>query len=153
MCQYVACCKGKKWHALYKVFWLLMSCDDSKLSLSYIGAASYRLPPRSPFRGCLCKETFSLFLAVHYEVLFQQCHQQYQGEGPTGMLLIYPEHVVHIVEGCWELVEAVIRDCCDSKDRLVFLFPLSLSLFLSLSLPPSIPHSLYLLGNISFSLL
>lgn len=44
--------------------------------------------------------------------LFQQCHQQYQGEGPTGMLLIYPEHVVHIVEGCWELVEVVIRDSC-----------------------------------------
>lgn len=28
------------------------------------------------------------------------------------MLLIYPEHVVHIVEGCWELVEVVIRDSC-----------------------------------------
>ena len=33
------------------------------------------------------------------------------------MLLIYPEYVVHMIEGCWELVEAVIRDLCESSSR------------------------------------
>ena len=54
-----------------------------------------------------------LLVAAHYEGLFQQCHQKYQGEGPTGMLFIYPEHVVHMVEGSWELLAAVIRDSRD----------------------------------------
>ena len=87
---------------------------------------------------------FPLLLAAYYEALFQQCHQQYQGEGPTGMLLVYPEHVVHIMEGSWELVEAVIRDCCDSKDanRLVYVqFFLSLPLSIPPSFPPSLPPS------------
>ena len=75
---------------------------------------------------------FTLLLPAHYEALFQQCHQHYQGEGPTGMLLIFPEHVVHIMEGCWELVEAVIRDSCDMMDT-------SRSVYATLALPPSLP--------------
>ena len=84
----------------------------------------------------MCRGTFfTLLLPAHYEALFQQCHQHYQGEGPTGMLLIYPEHVVHIMEGCWELVEAVIRDSCDMMDT-------SRSVYATLALPPSLLHFL-----------
>ena len=47
---------------------------------------------------------------AHYEELFKLCHSQYQGEGPTGMLFIYPEHVVQMVECSWELIEVIVRD-------------------------------------------
>ena len=29
------------------------------------------------------------------------------------MLLVYPQHAVHIIEGSWELLTAVIRDSCE----------------------------------------
>lgn len=55
-----------------------------------------------------CVSTF--FRSVHYEQVFKQCHQKYQGQGPTGMLFVYPEHVVHMIECSWEIMEAIIRD-------------------------------------------
>ena len=34
----------------------------------------------------------------YYERLFKQFHSQLQGETFTGLLLVYPSHIVHIVE-------------------------------------------------------
>ena len=36
--------------------------------------------------------------SVHYEQLFRACSNQYQGEGPTGILLVYPQHCLHLIE-------------------------------------------------------
>ena len=37
-------------------------------------------------------------VSVHYEQLFRACSNQYQGEGPTGILLVYPQHCLHLLE-------------------------------------------------------
>ena len=43
------------------------------------------------------------FATAHYERLFKNIQSQVQGEAVTGLLLIYPVHVVHIVEvGCYD---------------------------------------------------
>lgn len=49
-------------------------------------------------------------IGVHYEKLFKSCQQRYQGEGPTGLLLVYPQHCVHLVESPWEIIVQVIAD-------------------------------------------
>ena len=49
-------------------------------------------------------------IGVHYEKLFKSCQQRYQGEGPTGLLLVYPQHCVHLVESPWEIIVQVISD-------------------------------------------
>lgn len=54
-------------------------------------------------------------IGVHYEKLFKACQQRYQGEGPTGLLLIYPQHCVHLIESPWEVITAVISDLCTMK--------------------------------------
>ena len=64
----------------------------------------------------LSLQLFSLSHPAHYEELFKGCHQLYQGEGPTGMLFVYPEHVVHMVECCWELIEAIVRDALNQEE-------------------------------------
>lgn len=46
----------------------------------------------------------------HYEKLFKSCHSKYQGDGPTGIILIYPQHCVHLLEAPFELINAVIID-------------------------------------------
>ena len=38
------------------------------------------------------------YISVHYEQLFRACSNQYQGEGPTGILLVYPQHCLHLLE-------------------------------------------------------
>ena len=38
------------------------------------------------------------------------CHSKYQGDGPTGIILIYPQHCVHLLEAPFELINAVIID-------------------------------------------
>ena len=47
---------------------------------------------------------------VHYDKLFQTCQSKFQGEGPTGMLLVFPHHCLHIMEGTWELINTVLAD-------------------------------------------
>ncbi|XP_065898692.1 testis-expressed protein 47-like [Dysidea avara] len=46
----------------------------------------------------------------HYEQLFRACSSQYQGEGPTGILLVYPQHCLHLVEAPSELLMDVVKD-------------------------------------------
>lgn len=47
--------------------------------------------------------------------MFKLCHTKYQGDGPTGILLIYPHHVVHLLEAPLELLQTVIIDL--DKDK------------------------------------
>lgn len=49
-------------------------------------------------------------IGAHYERLFKACRQKYQGENPSGILLIYPQHSVHVIEAPWELISAVVSD-------------------------------------------
>lgn len=49
-------------------------------------------------------------LTVHYEKLFKACQSKYQGEGPTGVLLVYPQHCVHLMEAPWEIVVDVVAN-------------------------------------------
>lgn len=55
-------------------------------------------------------------IGLHYEKLFKSCQQRYQGEGPTGLLLVYPQHCIHLIESPWEVVCAVVNDL-DSMQR------------------------------------
>ncbi|CAB4025684.1 testis-expressed protein 47-like [Paramuricea clavata] len=45
----------------------------------------------------------------YYERLFKQLHSQIQGETFTGLLLIYPSHIVHIVETSTNILQEVIK--------------------------------------------
>lgn len=49
-------------------------------------------------------------IGSHYEQLAKECQNRYQVDGPTGLLLVYPMHCVHILEATHEMVLAVIRD-------------------------------------------
>ena len=61
-------------------------------------------------------------IGVHYEKLFKSCQQRYQGEGPTGLLLVYPQHCVHLVESPWEIIVQVISDLNTmQKEQWVFI--------------------------------
>lgn len=46
----------------------------------------------------------------HYEKVFKTCSGKYQGDGPTGILLVYPQYCVHLLEAPAEIVNAVIVD-------------------------------------------
>jgi hypothetical protein len=37
-------------------------------------------------------------IGSHYEQLAKECQNRYQVDGPTGLLLVYPMHCVHILE-------------------------------------------------------
>ena len=64
-------------------------------------------PSSSLFPSCLL-----LFLLSQgqYKKLFESCQQHYQGEGPTGILLIYPQHCVHLIEAPWRVLRDVIHN-------------------------------------------
>lgn len=47
---------------------------------------------------------------MHYEKLFKACQSKYQGEGPTGILMVYPQHCVHLMEAPWEIVMDVVAN-------------------------------------------
>lgn len=75
----------------------------------------------------------TLIFSGHYEKIFKNCHLKYQGDGPTGILLIYPQHAIHCLEAPLELLNTVIADLEDiGKNK----YPLALHflIFFSLSL-------------------
>lgn len=47
---------------------------------------------------------------VHYEKVFKACSSKYQGDGPTGILLVYPQHCVHLLEAPMEIIRAILHD-------------------------------------------
>ena len=38
------------------------------------------------------------YFSAHYERLFKELQAQVHGEAVTGLLLIYPVHIIHVVE-------------------------------------------------------
>ena len=74
------------------------------------------LPPPSPSPFSSSSSPFPLLLLLfllsqdQYKKLFESCQQHYQGEGPTGILLIYPQHCVHLIEAPWRVLRDVIHN-------------------------------------------
>ena len=58
----------------------------------------------------LCFKNTFFFLSAHYERLFKELQTQVHGEAVTGLLLIYPVHIIHVVE-----VRAPCNCCCIQK--------------------------------------
>ncbi|XP_077980300.1 testis-expressed protein 47-like isoform X2 [Glandiceps talaboti] len=56
-------------------------------------------------------------LGTYYDRQFKQWQNQFQGEGVTGMLLVYPNHYVHLVESSQEVLTALIRDLGEMEER------------------------------------
>ncbi|XP_035263103.1 testis-expressed protein 47 [Anguilla anguilla] len=56
-------------------------------------------------------------LGAHYEKLSQRLQLGYQADAFTGLLLLYPSHVVHVVESSSEVLVYVLRDLCDIQTR------------------------------------
>lgn len=46
----------------------------------------------------LCLNHLFLFLLGHYEQIMSKIQKNAQAEGITGLLLIYPEYIVHVIE-------------------------------------------------------
>ncbi|KAI1886593.1 hypothetical protein AGOR_G00197410 [Albula goreensis] len=46
----------------------------------------------------------------HYEKLSQHLQRRYHADAFTGLLLLYPSHLVHIVESSSEVLVAILRD-------------------------------------------
>nr|XP_002733272.1 PREDICTED: uncharacterized protein C7orf62-like isoform X1 [Saccoglossus kowalevskii] len=53
----------------------------------------------------------------YYEKQFKYWQNQYQGEGVTGILLVYPSHYVHLIESSQEVLLALIRDLKQIEDK------------------------------------
>ncbi|KAJ8363113.1 hypothetical protein SKAU_G00119440 [Synaphobranchus kaupii] len=56
-------------------------------------------------------------LGAHYEKLSQHLQRRYQADAYTGLLLLYPSHVVHIVESSSEVLVYVLRDLWDMQSQ------------------------------------
>ncbi|XP_074871112.1 testis-expressed protein 47-like [Carettochelys insculpta] len=54
-------------------------------------------------------------LAGHWHCLFLRLQRYHQGEGVTGLLLIYPTYVVHTLEGSSEVLYSILRDLRDMQ--------------------------------------
>jgi hypothetical protein len=66
----------------------------------------------------------------HYEKIFKNCHVKYQGDGPTGILLIYPQHTLHYLEAPIELLNAIITDLnsLDNEGYIIIFYLLEYQL-------------------------
>ncbi|XP_029456177.1 testis-expressed protein 47-like [Rhinatrema bivittatum] len=65
-------------------------------------------------------------LSEHWEHLFVSLQRYYQGEGVTGLLLLYPSYAVHILESSSDVLYSVLRDLKKmkkQKDRALVLEP------------------------------
>lgn len=49
-------------------------------------------------------------LEAYYENVFAKLKHTHQGEDVTGILLVYPSYVVHLIESSIEVIRGVIRD-------------------------------------------
>ncbi|XP_066560469.1 testis-expressed protein 47 isoform X2 [Amia ocellicauda] len=49
-------------------------------------------------------------LGGYYERLFQNLQRRYQGDGISGLLLLYPSYVVHMIESSSDILFSVLRD-------------------------------------------
>ncbi|CAM4651582.1 unnamed protein product [Caretta caretta] len=65
-------------------------------------------------------------LAGYWHLLFLSLQRYYQGEGVTGLLLLYPTYLVHTLEASSEVLYSVLRDLRDmqpQKHRALILEP------------------------------
>ena len=48
----------------------------------------------------VCGKLLGIFniISAHYERLFKDLQTQIHGEAVTGLLLIYPVHIIHVIE-------------------------------------------------------
>ncbi|XP_036372137.1 testis-expressed protein 47 [Megalops cyprinoides] len=56
-------------------------------------------------------------LGGHYEKLNQRLQRHCHGDGFTGLLLLYPSHLVHVVESSSEVLVSVLQDLSDMKEQ------------------------------------
>nr|XP_033816154.1 testis-expressed protein 47-like [Geotrypetes seraphini] len=66
-------------------------------------------------------------LAEHWEHLFLSLQRYYQGEGVTGLLLLYPSYAIHILESSSDILYSILRDLKEMKktqeDRAMVMKP------------------------------
>ena len=62
--------------------------------------------------------TFPLNFSAHYERLFKELQTQVHGEAVTGLLLIYPVHIIHVVEVRVQWLKAVFTQQIKVGTRL-----------------------------------
>jgi len=78
-------------------------------------------------------------IGQYYEKLFRDLQNQYQAEGVTGLLLLFPKHCIHVVESSQELILDVVRDLvAQSNDASTHMEKSKL-----LIVSHNIPHRLY----------
>ncbi|XP_067914137.1 testis-expressed protein 47 isoform X2 [Heterodontus francisci] len=56
-------------------------------------------------------------LGGYYESLFQKLQRYHQGEGITGLLLLYPNYAVHVIESSSDVLYSVIQDLRDVQQQ------------------------------------
>ncbi|XP_053902669.1 uncharacterized protein LOC128847294 isoform X6 [Malaclemys terrapin pileata] len=56
-------------------------------------------------------------LAGYWHHLFLSLQRYYQGEGVTGLLLLYPTYVVHTLEASSEVLYSILRDLRDMQPQ------------------------------------
>ncbi|XP_048088584.1 testis-expressed protein 47-like isoform X1 [Alosa alosa] len=56
-------------------------------------------------------------IAGHYEQFVAKIQKNNQPEGITGLLLIYPEYIVHLIETSSEILALLLKDLCDVEQR------------------------------------
>ncbi|XP_072414467.1 testis-expressed protein 47 isoform X3 [Chiloscyllium punctatum] len=61
-------------------------------------------------------------LGGYYENLFQKLQRSHQGEGITGLLLLYSSHIIHVLESSSDVLYSVIGDLKDMQQQEERLF-------------------------------
>ncbi|XP_035605323.1 testis-expressed protein 47 isoform X4 [Oncorhynchus keta] len=56
-------------------------------------------------------------LGVHYEELNQRLQRYYQGDAITGLLLLYPTCMLHVIESSSEVLVSLLQDLRDMQER------------------------------------
>ncbi|XP_028675281.1 testis-expressed protein 47 isoform X2 [Erpetoichthys calabaricus] len=56
-------------------------------------------------------------LGGYYERLYQNLQRYYPGVGITGLLLLYPSQMVHMVESSSDVLYSILRDLRDAESR------------------------------------
>lgn len=72
----------------------------------YVAMECYAIDPHHPPHS-----------TAHYERLFRSCRQRYQGDAPTGLLLVYPQHCVHLMEAPWDVLRTVVQDLEEMESK------------------------------------
>lgn len=57
-------------------------------------------------------------IGAHYERLFKELQTQVHGEAVTGLLLIYPVHIIHVVETSYNMLLKVIEDLEEDEQSI-----------------------------------